>query len=209
MDVHSRKVNNKEKWIGLMKRTLSHLNRRKALPQEWLKFSDLQTSLLLNIQNPEVTYDTLHHRFPLLSMFQDGSSDYVHLCIRVCFDANPMIDKNEKFLSLYLQVLEWIREESLLVVTHNKVEEFILCHLVENENIEALRTMLSIKEGHSNQKEPFTVSMANIGTSASYGDSMRNESPNVEYNYSPLIRACEKNNFNVIQIFVSAGYRYD
>ena len=132
MDSNQRKMESKERWKGLMRRTLSNLHRRKALPQEWQKFSDLQTNLLIQIDNPEVTYAMLQQRFPLLNMFQTGSSEYVHICIRVCFDANPKIDKNEKFLSLYLQILDWIRKDSILLVSQDQMEQAILCHLVES-----------------------------------------------------------------------------
>ena len=68
MDSNQRKMESKERWKGLMRRTLSNLHRRTALPQEWQKFSDLQTNLLIQIDNPEVTYAMLQQRFPLLNM---------------------------------------------------------------------------------------------------------------------------------------------
>ena len=201
-------MDSKERWKGLMRRTLSNLHRRKALPQEWQKFSDLQTSLLQQIDNPEVTYAMLQQRFPVLNMLQNGSSEYVHLCLRVCFDANPKIDKNEKFLSLYLQVLDWIRKGSILVVSQDQIEQVILCHLVECENTNALRIMLSLKGGELKFTEQNDVPIESITTPTNYDDPSTNQSPDMEYNYLPLIRACEKNNFNIIQSFVSAGYRY-
>ena len=207
MDVKQRKVNNREKWQFLMKRTLSQLHRRKALPQEWQKFSDLQTTLLLNIANPEVTYEMLLQRFALLNIFQNGSSEYIHLCIRVCFDANPMIDKNEKFLSLYLQVLDWIKQQSILIVSQDQAEQAVLCHMVECSNTNALRIMMSIKAGDSKYIEPRSIPMENIETQMQNDNLSTNQSPDMEYNYYPLIRACEKNDFNLIQIFVSSGYR--
>ena len=209
MDSNQRKMESKERWKGLMRRTLSNLHRRKALPQEWQKFSDLQTNLLIQIDNPEVTYAMLQQRFPLLNMFQTGSSEYVHLCIRVCFDANPKIDMNEKFLSLYLQILDWIRKDSILVVSQEQIEQVILCHLVECENANALRVMLSLKGGESKFRNINDIPIDNIATITNYDDSKANQSPDVEYNFLPLIRACEKNSFNIIQILVSTGYRYN
>jgi hypothetical protein len=52
-----------------------------------------------------------------------------------------------------------------------------------------------------------TVSMANIGRNKRYNDTSRDTTSNVEYNSPALIRACCKNNFEIIQVFVSAGYR--
>ena len=143
----------------------------------------------------------------MLDTLQNATPLYVDICLKTCFDSSPLIDRNEKFLSLYFQVIGWITEGSLSIVTQEKVEQLMLLHLIQSENVEALRTMLSIMKDDSKEKDSLTVSMANNGRDKRYNDTSRDIISNVEYNSPALIRACCKNNFEIIQVFVSAGYR--
>jgi hypothetical protein len=204
MDNDERKPLTKDKWKGLMKRTLSNVYKRKTLPQEWQKFPDLLISLLMDLQNQNITYETIKQRSLLLDTLQTATPEYLEICLKTCFDSSPLIDINEKFLSFYFQVIAWITDGSLLMVRQDRVELWMLLHLIESENVEALRTMLSIMKDGSKEKDILTVSMAR---NKRYNDTSRDTISNVEYNSPALIRACCKNNFEIIQVFVSAGYR--
>ena len=125
---------------------------------------------------------------------------FVHLClllVHLCV-----------LLSFYIEVMGWITEGSLSIVTRENLELSMLLHLIESENVEALSTMLSIISNRSKQKDILTVSMANIDWNKSYNDTSGDTRSNVDYNYPALIRACYKNNFEIIRVFVSAGYRW-
>ena len=100
MSFHRKSNAAKEKWKGLMERTLSNAYKKKSLPQDWQKFSDPQISLLLKIQNLNTSFETIKHRFALLDTLQCASQEYLDICLKTCFDSSPLIDRNEKFLSL-------------------------------------------------------------------------------------------------------------
>ena len=149
MNVNVGGVSTKDKWRGLMKRTLSTVHKKKTLPQEWQKYSDSQISLLLELQNPNSTYDSIKQTFDILAIFQNSSAEFLELCLSTCFDSSPFIDKNEKFLSLHIQVDNWICEGFLTSLSQESMHLSVLLHLIESENIEALRTMLAIKHDSS------------------------------------------------------------
>ena len=198
-------VNIKDRWRNILNRTLSDIRRKnKLLPPEWQNYSDNEVNFLLRIQDVNESYESIKSTVDILSLYQNGTIDYLEQSIYACLDRNSSSNLEEKFIPLFTSIVRWIHEEDLAIpgISCGCFHQAMFLHIAEIEDVEALSTATSIIYDECNRPGKFINNVE-----AASDEERENNLCLPKYNNVGLMRACLKNNYKLVQTFVSSGYR--
>ena len=203
MNGKSETSNAKDNWNIVLDRTLCELRRQKLpLPKEWENCSDGEVNFLYMLKNEKETFDSIVKTIDILSLARNGSIEFLKQCAITSLGKHSS-KLESKFLPFFNTIYEWIKSENVKIPGYMCFQDIVLLHLVEVENLEALKAVLVILNESLNQKiQPADVEMEREN------DQKRQNNSSWAYNNSALMRACTKRNYKMIQLFVLYGYRY-
>ena len=198
------KISAKDKWKTVIHRVMNQDCRMDMIVMnEWQQFSKLEIDLLLQLNNAEISFDSIKTQSDFLRTLQNGTIEFIEECLLTSMgvDQNQF---NSKFLPLFTLIEEWIEDGILINCDREKILGSLLLHFIEKEDEQSIRLILSNTSeifrnrinalaDHNEQEEDTSVL------------SFCTEYP--ETNSGILIRACEKNNFHLIRDLILAGYR--
>ena len=202
-----RNVESKTKWHSLVKRALSRERRyNRILPKEWEGFSNLEIDTLLQLEDEEIPIESITANFNLSKLLTDGSETFLIQCLYTNIGSNKKLFE-DKFLPMFYLVDELVESGGVKFTNKKNILQSLLLYAVQKENAEALKTLLSIINLNVGNQIPACpdegitrsgIEETECGTkSASY----------LEDNNEALLIACSKNNYPMVQLLVSAGYR--
>jgi hypothetical protein len=202
MNRKSTPSNAKDNWNIVLDRTLCELRRQKiSLPKEWEDFSDDEVNFLSMLRNEKETFDSIIKTIDILSLARNGSIDFLEQCV-VTSLGKKCCKLEAKFLPYFNTIYEWIKSENVKIPGYMCFDDIVLLHLVEVENLEALKAVLIIINESSNQE----IQQSDVELERDHNQKRQNNSTEA-YNNSAHMRACAKRNYKMIQLFVSYGYR--
>ena len=200
-----KKYPGKNKWQILVQRAVSedHRNNR-IVSNEWQGFTKIEVDLLLQINDANTTIESIKGRNDFLHNLENGSSKFLEQCLITSMGVNHQYFE-EKFLPLFHLVEKWIMDGIIMSIDRDKLVQSLLLHVVENEDESCLKMLLSTTSHEFRQRmniSPATNNSEQLGileadTSIKYPDN----------NSLLLMRACEKDNFDLVRILILAGYR--
>ena len=200
-----KKFGGRNRWQVLVQRAISenHRNNR-IVSNDWQGFTKKEVDLLLQINDPNTTIESIKCQNDFLEILGNGSSKFVEQCLFTSMGINRQYFE-EKFLPLFQLVEQLVLDGVIMSVGREKLVQSLLLHLVENEDLICLKMLLSATS-HEFRKR-MNISPAQ-NTSEQEGILTTNTS--VKYpdnNCIILMRACAKNNFELVRILILAGYR--
>ena len=198
-------VNIKDRWRTILNRTLSDIRQKnKLLPQEWQNYSDTEVNFLLRIQDVNESYESIKSTVDILSLYQNSNIDYLKQSIYACLDRNSATNLEEKFIPLFSSIVRWMHNEELTIpgISCDCFHQAMFLHIAEMEDVEALSTAISIIDDECNRPEEFINN-----AEATIDEKRKGNLCLPKYNNVGLMRACLKNNYKLVQTFVSFGYR--
>ena len=202
-----RGAKSKRKWHTLVKRALNHERRyNQVLPNEWRGFSNAEVNMLFELADDEISIESVNEGLNFLTLLEEGSEDFLEQCLYASIRSNNRMIE-DKFLPLFRQIDELVDNGKIKYMNKKKIHQSILYYVVERENVEALKTVLSeisLNASHQNPTFEREETISDGDVVAQY-DMERIENP--ENNSDVLLSACGKNNYRMVQALVSAGYR--
>lgn len=162
--------------------------------------SHLEVELLLQLQNDEISIDSILKNSNYVSVIKNGSQHLLKQCILAAI--NVSLD-DDKAILLLNHINQWIEEGEICSVKKNMLQESVLAYLVAKDDVDALKIMLSIMN--------YTVCYKPSSTTELKLELCQHDSKThvttPEENNIALIMACRTNNFDLVYALVSAGYR--
>jgi hypothetical protein len=195
----------KNRWKSVVKSVLKQEKIRvnHGNLEEWKHFSESQIDLLIHLKKEDVSFSCLLEKHHLSESLQQGSQSYILHCLYATFEENQDNILQDKFSHLLQLVLESLVNGKIKCVSKEILHKHLLFYIIEKENPKVLQKFLSI----INKKEDHTeVTVINIDNET--GDHLHNNNDTSQTNRDALMKACEKNNYALVKLLVSAGYRY-
>ena len=198
------KIGAKDKWHTIVHRVMNQDCRTDMIVMNrWQQFSKLEINLLLQLNDAEVSFDSIKNQNDFLRILQNGTPEFIEQCLLTSIGVDQS-QFNSKFLPLFTVIEKWIVDGILINCERENILGSLLIHFIEKENEQSIRLILSstsdifrnqtnVLDDQNEQEEDTLIS------------SFCTEYP--ETNSAILIRACEKNNFRIIRDLILAGYR--
>ena len=199
-----KRVNPKDKWKTLVQRALNQDSRMDMIVlNEWQKYSKPEINLLIQLNDPEISLDSIKSQNAVHQILQNGSFEFIEQCLITSMGVEQC-QFNNRFLPLFALFDKWIVEGLLPKYEREHIVHSLLLHLIENEDIHHLKLLLSntsdVYHNRSNEVPDHIIEDDDEIR-------LRYSTEYPEINSDLLIRACEKNNFELIQALILAGYR--
>ena len=197
----------KNKWKSVIKSALKQgkirLNQENL--EAWKLFSKLQIDLLIQLKDENVSFPCLLENHQLSELIQGGSQSYILNCLYATIENDDII-LEDKFDPLLHLVLELSSNGKINYTSIKVIHEHLLLYIIEKENAKALKTLLSITNKTKRRGEETAIKIdgeidENTHNNIDTGKVIQNNS-------DALIKACAKNNYTLVKLLVSAGYRY-
>ena len=112
----------------------------------------------------------------------------------------------EKFLPLFHLVEKWILDGIVIGIERDDLVQSLLLHFVEDEDENSLKMLLSTTSHQYRQRMNVSSAKNNSNELDMLEIDTNRKYPN--NNSMLLMRACEKNSFDMVRILILAGYRY-
>ena len=198
------KIGAKDKWHTIVHRVMNQDCRTDMIVMNrWQQFSKLEINLLLQLNDAEVSFDSIKNQNDFLRILQKGTPEFIEQCLLTSIgeDQNQF---NSKFLPLFTVIEKWILDGILINCEREKILSSLLLHFIEKEDEQSIRLILS------NTSEIFRNGVTILADQNGQEEGTSTISFYTEYpetNSAILIRACEKNNFQLIRDLIFAGYR--
>ena len=184
--------NQKEKWKVLVEKELDNTRRKnRIIPREWQEFSDLEREVLADLEDYSVTYDSIVEKYDLKDLMRNGTKSFTLQCVYMTIK-NGQQNLDDKLVRLFEQIDNWIVKDYVRGLRRSEFHQSVLLNLVENEDSESLKMMLSIIS-------PLTFN----GMQSTFNREHRYP----DDNHLALMMACRKNKIELVLPLVSAGYR--
>ena len=195
-----KKLNGRDRWQSLVHRAISHERRVSRIGSHaWQQFNEDEIDILLQLEDADKKIDTILKEDDFRKVLQNASSKFIEQCLWMSMGANRKWFE-DKFLPLYNLLETWIVEGIMMAMTRHQLKESVLLHLIESEDLNCIQLLLS------NTSHPQHQATHILSTSSSSNHKIAKNNT-TEENSIVLIRACERNNFEIVQILILAGYR--
>ena len=196
--------NGKDRWKTLVRRAVSQDHRMNTIMfNEWQGFSNSEIDLLLQLKDVDIGLDSIKIKNDFLQILQNSSSEFIEKCLLISMGRDQTQFTN-KFLPLFEMIDQWIIDGILINCDREKLLNSLLLHLIEHEDEPRLKLLLS------NTSDVYQNRTKKLADQSRENDNMSTSDQDTEYpgiNSTLLIRACEKNNFELVRILILAGYR--
>ena len=197
--------NRKQNWPSLVKRVLSHENKyRKSLPNEWKTFSKAEVDLLFQLKSELNSFTEINDDMNISQVLQDTSQNFLEQCLYTSIE-HSCNNFEEKCIPLYCLIEEMIADGRIRSASIGNVYQSVLMQCVKTDNIDALTFLLSCIPFLNGHNQGLNVSSTN--TKMDHSQYSMEALVYPEYNNDALLKACNKNNYIMVQTLVSAGYR--
>ena len=198
---------NKSKWHSVIQKALSHERRyNRVIPNEWRGFSNIEVNILFQLADEEVSIESIIEDRGLSILLEEGSEAFLEQCLYTCLGNNKrMLD--DKFLPLMHHIDELMAGRKIKYTNSKRVHHTVLLHVVEKENADALKALLSTNSLNVNDQKPTLEREDSTSNEEIDTQSVRDYMGNTEDNSDVLLNACARNNYAMVQALVSAGYR--
>ena len=198
-----KKLCGKEGWQSLVHRAVSHERKENRTGSHaWKQFKEDEIDVLLQLEDSDITIETILKDDDFRNVLQNASSKFIEQCLWTSMGTNGKCFQDQ-FLPLYNLLATWILEGIIMVMTRHELIESVLLHLIESEDVSCIQLLLSNASHHYHQK-------THVSATGSMSDDKlaKAETENFkESNSIVLIRACERNNFDIVRLLILAGYR--
>ena len=200
-----KKFSGKNRWQVLVQRAVSedHRNNR-IVSNEWQAFTKKEVDLLLQINDANTTIESIKCRTDFLQILQNGSSKFLEQCLLTSMGVNRKYFE-ERFLPLFHLVETWIMDGIIISIDRDKLVQSLLLHVVENEDESCLKMLLSTTSPEFRQRMNISPAKSNSEPHGILATDASMKYP--DNNCNVLMRACDKNNFDLVRILILAGYR--
>ena len=197
----------KNKWKSVVKSVLEQEKNRlnKDNLEAWKDFSKLQIDSLILLKDENVSFSYLLENHQFTELIKEGSQSYILHCLYAAIENDDTILEDKFDLLLHL-VLELSSNAKISCISKEVIHEQLLLYIIEKEDAKALKTLLSITNQKEDSSEETSIKIdgaihANLHNNIDTGKIRENNS-------DALIKACAKNNYTLVKLLVSAGYRY-
>ena len=200
------RISAKDRWKTLVQRALNQDSRMDMIvSNEWQKYSKPEIDLLVQLNDPEIALDSIKSQCDILQILQNGKFEFIEQCLITSMGMEHY-HFNNRFLPLFALIDKWVIDGLLPNCKRERIVHSLLLHLIENEDIHRIKLLLSNKSNvyHVKSNE---VSDQNVEDDDASRLAHNDYTEYPETNSDLLIRACEKNNFELIQALILAGYR--
>ena len=198
------KINAKDKWHTIVHRVMNQDCRMDMIVMnKWQQFSKLEINLLLQLNDAEISFDSIKDQSDFLRILQDGTLEFIEQCLLTSMGVDQS-QFNSKFLPLFSAIEKWIADGILINCEREKILDSLLLNFIEKEDEQSIRLILS------NTSEIFRNQINVVGDHEEQEEDTSILSLSTEYpetNSAILIRACEKNKFHLIRDLILAGFR--
>ena len=196
-------LHGRDRWQSLVHRAVSHerkVNRIGSHP--WKQFKEDEIDVLLQLEDSDVNIDTILKDDDFRNVLQNASSKLIEQCLWTSMGTNREWFQ-DKFLPLYNLLETWIVEGIIMAMTTHELIEAVLLHLIESEDANCTQLLLSNTSHHYHPKTHVypTGSMSDDKLAKAETENFK------ESNSIVLMRACERNNFDIVRLLILAGYR--
>ena len=198
------RISAKDRWKTLVQRALNQDSRMDMIVlNEWQKYSKPEIDLLVQLNDPEISLDSIKSQCDILQILQNGKFEFIEQCLITSMGMEHY-HFNNRFLPMFALIDKWVIDGLLPNCKRERIVHSLLLHLIENEGTHRLKLLLSDKNyvAHNRSND---LPDQNIEDKDATRLGYYTEHP--EINSDLLIRACEKNNFELIQVLISAGHR--
>ena len=195
-----KKLRGRDRWQSLVHRAISHERRvNRVGSHAWKQFDEDEIDVLLLLEDADINIETILKDDDFRRVLKNASSKFIEQCLWMSMGTNRKWFE-DKFLPLYNLLETWIVEGIMMAMTRHQLKESVLLHLIESEDLNCIQLLLSYTS-HPQHQETHILS-----TSSSSNHKIAKDNA-TEENSIVLIRACERNNFEIVQILILAGYR--
>ena len=195
-----KKLNGRDRWQSLVHRAISHERRVSRIGSHaWQQFNEDEIDILLQLEDADKKIETILKEDDFRKVLQNASSKFIEQCLWTSMGSDRKWFE-DKFLALYNLLETWIVEGIMITMTRHELIESVLLHLIDSEDLNCIQLLLS-NTRHLQHQETHVSS-----TSSSSNHKIAKDNT-AEENSIVLIRACERNNFEIVQILILAGYR--
>ena len=103
-----KKIHGKDRWQLLVKRTLSYERRNiRVLSNDWQGFNKLEIDLLLQLEDEQITFDSIKEQSHLTQILQNGAPNFLEQCLYTTLGKNKRM-LEDKFLPLFSHIDELV-----------------------------------------------------------------------------------------------------
>ena len=196
-------IKSRNKWQSVVRRAVSHERKQnRILPGAWKGFAHSEIDLLFRLEDRDATTETIKDEFALLALVQNGSASFIEQCLYTSMGTDKH-SFQDRFIPFFQQINEWIHEGKITCITQSKLNQSLLLHLIERQEVDNIKLFLSV-----------TNSYYKHSTCISGDDTHDGEEITAKFTAVPpddndpaLLLACHRKNYQVVQALVAAGYR--
>ena len=195
-----KKLRGKDGWQSLVHRAVSYERKaNRTGSHAWKQFNEDEIDVLLQFEDSDIQIETLLKDDDFLKVIQNSSSKFIEQCLWTSMGTDRKWFEDQ-FLPLYNLLETWIIDGIIITKTRHELLEAVLLHLIESEDLNCIQLLLS-NTRHLQHQE------THISSTSSSSNHKIAKDNTAEENSIVLIRACERNNFEIVQILILAGYR--
>lgn len=176
------------KWQDVVDRAVTNFRKNVFVKHEWKKFSDEEIGILRCFADQQQTFAEIRSQWDLLGYFNNDPNFATH-CLWICLETHQY---QGKFMDLfkYMQVM---------------IVDQVLHLLPQSANLGQMDTLYDAAFMKLVDLEE-TTDLANMLANA-HDPNNQNGLKSVKDNNPALVKACRKDNFDLVRLFVAFGYR--
>ena len=198
-----KKLRGRDRWQSLVHRAISHERRvNRVGSHAWKQFDEDEIDVLLLLEDADINIETILKDDDFRRVLKNASSKFIEQCLWTSMGTDRKWFEDE-FLPLYNLLETWIVEGIIIAMTRHELIEAVLLHLIESEDVDCMQLLLSNTSHHYLHKTHIST------TSSTSDDKIAKAKIEIfkENNSIVLMRACERNNFDIVRLLILAGYR--
>ena len=198
-----KKLNGRDRWQSLVHRAISHERRISRIGyHEWRQFKEEEIGVLLQLEDSDIKIETILKDDDFLKVLQNASSKFIEQCLWTSMGTDRKWFEDQ-FVPLYNLLQTWIIDGIIITKTRHELLEAVLLHLIESEDVNCMQVLFSNTRHHYPPK-------THVSSTSSTNDDKIEKATTENFkknNNIVLMRACERNNFDIVRLLILAGYR--